>query len=398
MCEHEFPREDRHDFEAELRAVLGSDLAQAEIDADPKFWELVDAPAGLVEHVRHVARRDWIARKLMVQVERKFMRRGRTNSAEVRHARWMKRWRSGEQEKTKQAIHRQLGRVLRAEHRLQVAGHEPYGSLPPGMVPWRPDKRGRLLVTDPKRLKPSIGSPAFLEQTGIKVLRFLHETWLRRRWTADDEALDLDDAVMPGVWDLTAGSGTSIDYFRHLQGCCVIATDLTDTLGSGITEADCREVGSLREHHQRRRANNFLGGPEEAVRTPDIILFDPPSRGWPTHYDLYTDEAHQRKAQRSKDLATFSRDDYIETVAEVVVRAAQHLAGGGVLSFVVRCGERDRGRVVEDPELLVAIKEALSGRVAITDERAIAYGRRTNQAGLGTSRVPAVHLLIERAG
>jgi hypothetical protein len=133
------------------------------------------------------------------------------------------------------------------------------------------------------------------------------------------------------------------------------------------------------------------------------VLFDPPSRGTPTHAELYGDRDQDDEADR-RDLATADRQRWIEETTLIVKRAATYLAKRGVISFLVRHGEREGANVSGDPGLLDAVKLELTkpgpGRhrpLAIAHEMPIEYGRRRNQTSLGLARVPATHLLLVRA-
>jgi hypothetical protein len=82
-------------------------------------------------------------------------------------------------------------------------------------------------------------------------------------------------------------------------------------------------------------------------------------------------------------------------IAFTVAEGVRHLAPGGVLSLLLRCGSRNHGEVQDDTEALEDLKLILGSRVRITHEMPLVFGKRRNQVSLGQARVPAVHLRIE---
>lgn len=338
-------------------------------------------PSEVIDYVRGICRKDWVARRALDLADAKVRRRLRSNSPEARRARWEKRWLSENQEQTKQLLRRYVNVALGRAHREYMAEHAVFEQLPKALYPWRPDQERRLVIDDLRITKPSFGSGAFLEQTPPKLLRWVYETWQDRQTATTRK---------PRIWDLTAGSGTSIDLLGRVHDCKVVASDLTVVLGDGIQPAHCQHVGEISSHQARRQGPHV---PALAIAQPDIVLFDPPSRGRPTHSELYQVEQNQYGG----DLADLDRDEYLATVTAVTVWSASALAPGGFVSLLLRCGTRRRGQVTPDPALLEDLKTCLEGHAEVTHEMPLVYRGRRDQTSLGQARVPTVHLVIERA-
>lgn len=347
-----------------------------------------EIPRGLVEYVRSITRTEWLADQVLDRAAPRILRRLRRDAPEGRRARWTKRWASSEQDRTRRWLARLRDDVVRVAHLGRVSSNDLYGKLPKSLEAWRPDETGTMVIDEPQNPNPSFGAPGYMEQTPPKLLRWVHETWLDRRVGFFGDDVGLDEVLKPRVWDLTAGSGTASDYYGRLLGCEVIATDLT-VAAADVARADCREVGLIPQHRGVR--GGALSRPSLVVTSPDIVLFDPPSPGTPSHSQIYGE------GPRVDDLALLHREPWIFTVADVAVRAAKHLAEGGVISLLLRCGVRQHGKVDADPELLDDLKTVLGDHVAIAHEMPIRYRGVRNQTSLGTNRVPAVHLLLTRS-
>ncbi len=370
---------------AELLVGLDQIPEEAEEPEEPQDWVPQPwVPTPLVEFLRSICRREWVAREVFERADERVRRRLRGGAAAV-EARWAKRWSPPNVEGTKRMLRHLRNRVLRVHHEGQLAFHRTFGSLPDALRPWRPNRDGELLVSDLQIITPSVGSPSFFEQSHPKILRWVYETFRERQ---RERALRVGTRFRPPrVWDLTAGSGTSIDLLGSIHGCEVIASDLTVVAGTGIGRGDCRDVGHLPAHH------GLLGlsTPPFARRRPDIILFDPPSRGRPTHAELY------ESARPSKsDLGLLDMEGYVGAVASTIVDAAKCLAPGGMISVVLRGGHRRGSDVFPDPEVVLGLTDALREFVLIGHEMPIVYRGRRAQTSLGTARIPTVHLLVER--
>jgi hypothetical protein len=357
-------------------------------------------PAGVIDFVRSLTRTEWLAACTLAAADEHYCRRLGDHTMRDRQNRWHGAW-----AKRRRSVEARLRRArdeqARRHHAFNVGDHETFRKVPGFFKSWSTEANGHLLAHDPDQVNPSIGSPGFLEQTPVKVLRWVHETWLSNRGAVlEDGDVSASDVSPLRVWDLTAGSGTGMDYFRRICGCRVYGRDLTVV----ASDVDC---GPARDFHVSDKVTGCSAIPSihpgMVIRHPDIVLFDPPSRGTPTHAELYG-ERDQHGEGDSRDLATADRRTWIEETTLIVKRAAPYLAQGGIISFLVRHGERNGGTVVDDAGLLDAVKIELlkpgRGRppaVAIAHEMPIEYGRRRNQTSLGQTRVAATHLLLVRA-
>jgi hypothetical protein len=368
------------------------DFLRISFCAPPVTFCLNEVPEGLVTHVRSGCRKEWVVERVLVRLAEKVLRRldGDIDTEENRRRRWASAWSPAGQPRTVRRINRFRNQVLRDLHLQSVSTHEVPQKLPRFLLPWRPNAAGQLVIDDPHITSPSIGSPPYMEQTPPKVYRWLHETWRARR-VLDEEGEDigLEDNTKPKVWDLTAGSGTALDYFSLLCGCDVASTDLT-TADHRSVMADCRTVGEIPEHGRPYRFHLKIRA-GVVIPSPDLILFDPPSMGTPSH------AAHYGEVVNPHDLSFLDRYRWLFTIAKIVERATRCLAEDGLLSLFLRLGERDGSSIKEDPALLADFKDVLSDRALIVHEMPILYRRVRAQASLGEARVPAVHLTLMRA-
>ncbi len=362
---------------------------------DDEYWTEVSAyiPSGVIEYVKAICRKGWVQRRIMERVDEQVCRRICSERVEAQQTRWANRWRPEQQERTKRMIRRAKDAELRLVHKEQVSDHETFRLLPRALKFSKPNEQGQLVIRDIQIKKPSIGGGSYMEQTPPQLYQWVYEYWGQSRLAGLPEDLGLGYLRKPALWDLTSGSGTAPDLFRTIHGCKIIATDLTVVTGAGITPGDCRLVGRLEAHLGRR--GGFGSQPARVIRRPDIILFDPPSRGRPTHAELYT-PTHE-EAAFGADLALLDRDEYLATIAGIIIEGSTFLAEGGLISYLARCGSRKRGQITADPEMLADLKALLDGQVVITHEMPLVYASVRNQTSLGTARVPAVHMVIKRA-
>lgn len=366
----------------------------------PIDLELVaDIPPGLVEFVRSLVRANWMAEQVLVRASREVLRRLRPypeqdRNAAARRTRWASRWRPENQVQTRKWLGRVRDQVVKQHHQEHVAQHETFAVLPEHFESWQPEADGSLIIDEAPGTTPSFGSSAFLEPTPVKVLRWVHQTWLAEQRGDAVADIDLAWAPQPTLWDLTAGSGTATDYFGRLHGCQVIASDLTVVGGAGIETCDARRFDLLKARRPRRSTDVTYA--TLAVPTPDIVFFDPPSRGLPLHSQAYSNEPPPHDIN-PRDLGLLSRDEWVSTVADIASRATARVAEGGFVSLLLRCGLRFHGDVVVEPDVLDDLKAALHPSVLVTHEMPLVYRNVRNQASLGTSRVPAVHLTVKKA-
>lgn len=242
---------------------------------------------------------------------------------------------------------------------------------------------GDIVVNDPDRRRPSFGLPSFPEATPPHIVAIAVQQWESRR-----ERLRLP-RIAPQAWDITAGSGTVHDVLR-LEGGRVVSTDLTAS-NEHVTTLDCRDLGRCMAHG----ALSPLGGmirldPAAVVAHPDLVFFDPPSRGRPSEQDVYDGPF------KSGDLAVLDRAQWIATVCNVVLVAAGRLASSGLVSLVVRKGVRESQRVEADGALDEDVINVLTatGCFKVVARHRVRWGKRRNQASLAQSRCPMTHLLL----
>ncbi len=352
---------------AELAATLGY-MNEPVVEHD-------EIPAGLVEHVRSITRSRWIFSRVLDAAGTKVLRRLHHNTPEARRARWETRWAPENRGKTKRWLGLLVDREVRLYHQGKVADHGTPSALLPSQEAWRTDKNGVLVIHESSQPGPSFGSPGYMEPTPLKLLRWVHETWLRRHVRGlGDHDVGLDDPIAPRIWDLTAGSGTGMDYFGRLHGSDVVASDLT-AVAIGVAAEDCRRVGLLRQHRGVHRG--ALSRPGLVISSPDIVLFESTiARNTVALADLW----RRTSLRRSRSLR---REPWMFAVADVAVRAAAHLADGGLVSLLVRCGIRHHAEVEPDPTMLDDLKTVLDGRLTIAHEMPLSYRTTRNQTCFG---------------
>lgn len=343
-------------------------------------------PEGLVAFVRTICRAEWVAAMVLTQAAKKVQRRIRHDIPEARRARWAKRWLPENQARTKRWLGQVRDRVLREHHQIHVHLHGVPTEQPEASWKAEPDESGSLVIDDPIDATHSFGDPSYLEQTPVPLLAWVHQRWLEHSGGGLGDNGGLVDAKKPRVWDLTSGSGTASDYFGALCGCDVVSTDLVNP-ATGTIMADCRNLGRPPEHGGKIR----FGRPDLIIRRPDIILIDPPSPGLPLHSEVYGKEADRC------DLGALTREHWIIAVADVAVRATQHLAEDGFVSLLLRCGVRLNGQAIPDPAVLGDFKAVLGDRATIAHEMPLVFRRVRNQLSLGAARLPAVHLVLTRS-
>ena len=245
--------------------------------------------------------------------------------------------------------------------------------------------RGPLRVRDTGYRKPSIGLRSFLEVTPIEVVAHALQVIDTRVATSQsDRPLR--------VWDLTAGSGTVVDYLRT-RNARVVATDLATASGESRF-LDLRDA-IRNEYHTlpatSRTAGIYSVDRDRVVQAPDLVFLDPPSRGTPSHSLLYTGIDDPR------DLAHTTRPQWIEVVASTVLACLPKLGSGGLISLVVREGTR-RGQYIEpEPGIPEEVLSRLGEAIVLVERKRIFGYRRVRQASLDKCRLPAVHLLLGRS-
>lgn len=308
-------------------------------------------------------------------------------TAALRRTKWERKLRPEELESTSLWLKKLTKHFLTGYHQEHVAAHVPPRVMPPCLNGFKP-VNGALVVDEAPPAKNSVGVPAYMEQTPPAIVWWVLETWRSGRPPVSRK--------VPQAWDITAGSGTVTDLLEHLQGGTVIGTDLAPTY-YGIGLGDARDVGRLAEHRlngTRWPANRL----EKVVARPDLVFVDPPSRGSPTHSEVYDERKGRFTGHRvDQDLAVLDKSDWVEAVAKISTTAVSHLAPGGFVSLIVRAGTRSKGKVTPEPELVDEVKCALGRGVRLVEEHPIHFRGRKKQFSLGKNRVPATHLLLARS-
>jgi hypothetical protein len=282
-------------------------------------------------------------------------------------------------------------------HRGNAYQHHVPGTHPENMKGWRP-KGGRLVVNEAAAGSASFGHPSLLEHTPLKVVFYALRAWQRSRAVAlDIEDVDIDSGMAlpkPKFFDATAGSGTVEDYLRYIHGCNGTSVDLSP-MSERVRQVDLRQLGFAGTARDvawlPRFEEKAKWEPLLHVAPVDLVFFDPPSRGNPTHAELYAG------SHPDADLGGLKRVDYIAACSRFVQTAANLLKPGGYIAYLVRHGVRDRQRLTEDGTLVSEMKAAFGPSVRIEREIPIQYKKRVRQVSLGTVRIPATLLTLGRA-
>jgi hypothetical protein len=334
-------------------------------------------------------RRDYVRDHLLDQLHEEHLLRGvkpdLLDAVTVRDA-WRAACRPERLPATRRLVRQIRDEIVRVLHAGAAFQHLRYEKMPTYMKAWKP-KNGVLTVTEVGRTIPSMGYAPYLEATPPQLVRYVYETWLARRLEATEDPSSLMRRKARAL-DLTGGAGTVHDVLSVL-GCSIASYDLT-AMNEAVGTLDAREFLRHFEAPTRYAPNERQRRP---AGRPDLVFFDPSSRGWPSSSALYWPDADGYGDAR--DFASLERDTWIETTAGLVKRLLPVLAYGGVVSFLVRHGVRDRGRVETDDQLVGDVKTALGSDVTILEDVRVEYGKnRVNQASLGQARVPATHLLL----
>lgn len=395
------PRERRENADAEVDALLagieGDFFESTErrdvVDSAPEHALPSHVPREVVTFVERIARSRQTRAQILADEDRRICRRlGRGNPEAECRKRWERAW-TYHQDDVQARLRRRRDEYVFSAH-LSMADASKFrvpSRLPKNLLPWRPTQTGALIIDDPVQVQPSYGSLAFLEATPMKVVRYVYETWLQRRSARLEGDVCLADVQPPKVWDLTAGSGTVGDYLRT-EGCTVIESDLTP-VRDHIDCASAVQLGRIGSH----TGHGGLAKVHRFVSEPDIVFIDPSSRGKPSISRIYDG------GREAEDFANLLRDEWIEMVSAVARVAAAFLATGGLISLLVRHGERRHGTVTPDDALLDEIRASLAKPIeglpipTIASELRLKYRGLRAQTSLGRARAPATHLLLEAA-
>lgn len=296
---------------------------------------------------------------------------------------WTRAW-SRRPVETAKAIHKAIDHVLRTVYIGRLVEHEVPEKLPRHVQAARV-VNGVLAVDDPERRRPSLGVRSYAEATPPEIVVVTVKVWQRRR------AASKMPKRGPRAWDLTSGSNTVADAIKLLAGSCV-STDLTQNSGNARETAtlDARRVGCCTSHGAKPPSKPYSVEDTLIIARPDLIFFDPPSRGSPTQQELDLG-VHQHL-----DLAILDREEWVMTVADIASRAVRHLSSGGLMSLLVREGIRNHQHVTPEPGVADEVLAALGDNVTVVGQHRVEFGNTRNQASLIQNRLPMRHLLLAR--
>lgn len=277
-----------------------------------------------------------------------------------------------------QVLRAAAGAILAADHCGRLTDERPRRPMPPGWM--NPVVTGGALhVIEPMSTAGVAYLPSYLEVTPPVVVG-------RALQLAAGRSGATGNGCQFGVWDITAGSGTGATLVQA-AGIC-ISTDIVAPYGP-VVALDARDIGTIAHHGRRTVSTKYRGS---IVRSPDLVLFDPPSRGWPTHTSAYDPGGYLG----SRDLGLLDREQWIETVVEVTTRALSYVAERGIVSLLLREGTRDCLEVNPDETIGTEVVERLRQDASIVDDLRVVHWQTRPQAFAGKARLPMRHVVLAR--
>jgi len=332
-------------------------------------------PEGLVEFVDNICRDRGLAQQVLLRTT-DVVAKAFPQYASHAQLQWEAFWRPSNRAHAMQLLGQLRDETVRQHAREVMTDPLRLAVLPHRLEPPNLLFPQVLSIEDGPTTSLTLGAARYLEQTPVDLLRWVHAIWLDSQ--SKDGNVGLEQP-RPVVWDLTAGSGTGRDYFGDVHQCKVDSFDLV-VADSRTTSWDVRE--------------QFLPVVKRAYdelpfERPDLVFFDPPTRGLPLHSQLYGTDVH------AADIGLLDRADWIQKVAEIAIRATRHMTEDGFVSLLVRCGFRFHSEVGHDLAALDDIKAELRGRAMIIHEMPVIFRQRCNQTSIGHARAPAVHLLLQ---
>ena len=323
--------------------------------------------------------------------------------AQVRAA-WKRAWARPRRAATQRVVEDCINFVLRRDHVGRLTVDLRFQQLPENLR--HPDvKDGVMTVKDPKRTRGAIYLRSYMEVTPPELLvRSVHVAAGYRK------TLGLTTCYpFPLCWDVTDGSGTARKVLGAMGGQ-VVCSDLTAHFGC-IT-LDVRNIGEA-ERHKLPFFRRYRTGDQKAAvpsgtddlstNKPHMVFVDPPSRGTPSHQEVYGDGAIMEH-EMGLDLAELDRETWTNVVGWVVVVALlDHISEGGVVALTVREGRREREHVSPEEgvteDVLGVIREGVPDLEVLDDVRVV-YDRvhTCQQTSLGASRLPMRHLVLAVKG
>jgi hypothetical protein len=359
-----------------------------------------DIPEAVVDYVAEAIIMGDFQRDALDLAERRLgIDRQRMDRGIVR-ARWLSRWSRSERSKTLAVVEAAVNDVLRNDHLGRLAVDRRIEELPEALR--HPEVQGGVLtVKDAKRTVGSVYLRSFLEVSPPEiVVRTVHVAAAHR------STLGLKATYpFPLAWDVTSGSGTVRRVLGALRGS-VVSSDLTPQFND--LKLDARHMGEARHHREpfvRRAPDQVLPDLDAdtlSINKPHILFLDPPSRGTPTHQELYGGGPPAAQDD-GLDLAELDRTTWASVVGGMVVLALHHVARAGVVSLLVREGRREREQVYAEEglaeEVIGFVRECVPDLVVLDDVRVVYDPVRVcQQTSLGASRLPMRHLVLARKG
>ncbi len=321
--------------------------------------------------------------------------------AQVR-ARWKTAWARPRRAATQAVVEDCVNHVLRNDHIGRLVVDKRFQQLPEELR--HPDvNNGVITVTDPKRTRGAIYLRSYLEVTPPElVVRSVHVASGYR------QKLGMRTCYpFPLVWDVTAGAGTTRRVVGAMGGQTV-CSDVTPMFD--FIKLDVRDIGEATQHKlpllrrtlsQEAKHRPHLDAEGLSVNKPHMVFVDPPSRGTPSHQEVYGDGAIMEH-EMGLDLAELDRDAWVNVVGWVVVVALlDHISEGGVVALTVREGRREREHISPEEgvteDVLGVIREGVPDLEVLDDVRVV-YDRvhTCQQTSLGASRLPMRHLVLAR--
>lgn len=264
--------------------------------------------------------------------------------------------------------------ILSEDHRSRLTDERVVTAVPRGYL--EPLVRdGALHVVEPTRTAGEVYLPSYLEVTPPVVIGRAIQIAQTRVHTPI------------AAWDITAGSGTGATLVGAVGGKC-ISTDVVAPYAP-VAMLDARNVGGW-SGHGLRLADPWVRYTGPVVSRPNLVLFDPPARGRPTHTSAYDPAS----PFADLDLGVLSREEWITAVAQIVRRSIDHLATGGVVSLLLREGTRDIFEVRPDEQLADGLLRAVGDAVVVVDDLRVLHWSTRPQAFAGRARLPMRHVVL----
>ena len=349
-------------------------------------------PHEVVQFVNSILRKDWSRAELFRRVEEVLLGNvldPHKDPAAV-EAVWRYAYAPQRRGELLRWIRREADKIVHVAHGVLLSNRERRNQdagLPAYLLRSQPVVTKEFSVIEVKEgplAQENIGYAPYMEQTPAEVIRHDLRVWMDKYGKSEGT---------PEVWDLTGGSGTSIDVLTGGFGIAVQATDLNNAT-EDVAFGDAREVGAFLRLLGASRIPGIEG---RTVKRPNLVLFDPPSRGGPTHAEVY------HGGHPTRDLGRLDRDGYLDALVEVTAGTFRVLKNAGLMSILIRCSVRNQQEVVADETLADDYLALLLERMAdlqVVERLNVRWAKshRVQQAGVGKSRPTlAVRFMLGRA-